>query len=100
IWPATSKGRRRSAPMRSATRPRPTCWTGEPTSVAYRSYSVTLRCRLLSSTPTSQWRGSVQATDRRTPARDARRPSDVAVDPAVEADTPLDDVDAVAANEA
>jgi RNA polymerase sigma factor for flagellar operon FliA len=42
----------------------------------------------------------VQATDRRTPARDARRPSDVDVDPAVGADTPLDDVDAVAANEA
>jgi RNA polymerase sigma factor for flagellar operon FliA len=42
----------------------------------------------------------VQATDRRTPARDARRSSDVAVDPAVEADTPLDDVDEVAANEA
>jgi RNA polymerase sigma factor for flagellar operon FliA len=42
----------------------------------------------------------VQATDRRTPAREARRPSDVGVDPAVEADTPLDDVDAVAANEA
>jgi len=42
----------------------------------------------------------VQATDRRTPARDSRRPSDVDVDPAVEADTPLDDVDAVAANEA
>jgi RNA polymerase sigma factor FliA len=42
----------------------------------------------------------VQATDRRTPAREARRPSDVDVDPAVEADTPLDDVDAVAANEA
>ena len=42
----------------------------------------------------------MQATDRRTPARDARRPSDVDADPAVEADTPLDDVDAVAANEA
>ena len=42
----------------------------------------------------------MQATDRRTPARDSRRPSDVAVDPAVEADTPLDDVDEVAANEA
>jgi RNA polymerase sigma factor for flagellar operon FliA len=42
----------------------------------------------------------VQATDRRTPARDTRRPSDVDVDPAVEVDTLLDDVDAVAANEA
>ena len=41
----------------------------------------------------------MQATDRRTPARDTRRPSDV-VDPAVEVDTPLDDVDGVAANEA
>jgi RNA polymerase sigma factor for flagellar operon FliA len=42
----------------------------------------------------------VQATDRRTPAREVRRPSDVDADPAVEADTPLDDVDPVAANEA
>ena len=42
----------------------------------------------------------MQATDRRTPAHEARRPSDVGVDPAGEADTPLDDVDAVAANEA
>ena len=42
----------------------------------------------------------MQATDRRTPARDARRPSDVAVDPAVEADAPLHEVDPVAANEA
>lgn len=42
----------------------------------------------------------MQATDRRTPARDTRRPSDVDVDPAVEVDTLLDDVDAVAANEA
>ena len=42
----------------------------------------------------------MQATDRRTPAREVRRPSDVDADPAVEADTPLDDVDPVAANEA
>ena len=42
----------------------------------------------------------MQATDRRTPAREARRPSDVAVDPAVDTDPALDDVDAVAANEA
>jgi RNA polymerase sigma factor for flagellar operon FliA len=42
----------------------------------------------------------VQATDRRTPARDTRRTSDADVDPAVEVDTPLDDVDGVAANEA
>jgi RNA polymerase sigma factor for flagellar operon FliA len=41
----------------------------------------------------------VQATDRRTPARDARRPSAVA-GPEVEADDVLDDVDPVAANEA
>jgi RNA polymerase sigma factor for flagellar operon FliA len=38
----------------------------------------------------------VQATDRRTPGRDVRRPAD----PAAEADTALDDVDPVAANEA
>ena len=41
----------------------------------------------------------MQATDRRTPARDARRPSAVA-GPEVEADDVLDDVDPVAANEA
>ncbi len=38
----------------------------------------------------------MQATDRRTPGRDVRRPAD----PAAEADTALDDVDPVAANEA
>jgi RNA polymerase sigma factor for flagellar operon FliA len=42
----------------------------------------------------------VQATDRRTPARDARRASAADVDPAVEADAALDDVDPVTANEA
>ncbi len=38
----------------------------------------------------------MQATDRRTPGRDSRRPAD----PATEADATLDDVDPVAANEA
>ena len=42
----------------------------------------------------------MQATDRRTPARDASKASAADVDPAVEADAPLDDVDPVTANEA